>query len=230
MQTLPITPYRSILSFGNSNANPLEPNHLQHFYWIDNQQYLLLCTEKAYKIVSLPQFKTKFMGPTFEENIKAISCYNENVFIAFKNKITKLHLFHVLNELKFNESEVVFTLRIFQKILLVGLNGALRVYDSDTMTLVNEIHTGFDVKLIEHPLTYKNKVLVSDGKHVMLVNVNSGKKIFSYSDDPAVHKILQEVFFLFHLILTLENNFLIISEYITLHDKQSGSRYNELGF
>lgn len=193
MQILPITPYRSILSFGNPNINPKQPSHLQHFYWIDNQQYILLSTEKAYKIISLPQFKTKFMGPTFKENIRGITCYNENVFIAFKNRILKLHLFHVLDEVKFQESETIFNIQIFQKILLVGTNRSLNVYDSDTMTLVTQIHLGFAAQLIEHPLTYKNKVLVSNGKHVVLVNINSGKKLFSYNDDPTIHQILQKV-------------------------------------
>jgi hypothetical protein len=219
MQTLPITPYRSILSFGNPSINSTKPNHLQHFYWIDNQQYLLLSTEKAYKIISLPQFKTKFMGPTFQEDIKGITCYNENVFIAFENRIQKLHLFHVLDEIKFDKSQIIFNIQIFQKILLVGMNGSLNVYDSDTMTLVNQIHLGFDAKLIEHPLTYKNKVLVSDGKHIILVNINTGKKLFSYSDDQTVHNILQEVRYFHYLTL----------EQYNLYGQQPGQRHNELG-
>ena len=193
MQSLPLVPYRSILSFGNPSIDPENPGYHQHFYWIDNQQYLLLTTEKAFKIISLPEFKTKFMGPTFKDKICGISCYNENVFIAFEKRILKLHLFHILDQIKFPESETVQSLKIFGKILLVGMKDSLKVYDSANLRLINEINLGFPASLMEHPLTYKNKVLLSDGTHVVLVNVNSAKKLFSYNDDQDMHVILSKV-------------------------------------
>lgn len=193
MQSLPISPYRSILSFGNTGKPENSPSHLQHFYWIDNQQYMLLSTEKSYKIISLPEFKTKFMGPTFKENIRGITCYNEHVFVAFEKKVSKLHLFHLLDEIKFEGSEKVNCVRIFGKILLVGMDGWLGIYESDSLKLVRRIDVGFQVKMLEHPLAYKNKVLVSDGQHVMLINVNTGKKLFSFQDESSIFQILKSV-------------------------------------
>jgi hypothetical protein len=120
----------------------------------------------------------------------------------------------------------VESLRIFGKVLLVGLSDGVRVYDSASLELEKEVVLGFSGRLIENPLSYKNKVLVSDGQHVALVNIQSGKKLFSFQDEAKLHKILHEVSPINH---THNPYFPNPSGHLNMHNKQPSHTHISLG-
>ena len=192
---MPISPLRQILTFGDTSPTHPDRNK-QNIYWIDNQQYLILSTGFSYKVISLPDFKTKFLGPTFAQHIRAIDVFNEFVFIGFENSILKLHFSHVVSDFQFKDNgitEKLTNLKIFTKALVAGFETELRVFDSANLSLLKVINVGFAPEFLTHPLSYKNKVLVGDKHHLVLVNISSGKKIYSFNDDVNIHQILAKV-------------------------------------
>lgn len=191
----PISPLRQILTFGDTKSSTCKRNK-ERIYWIDSKQYLIVSTGFSYKVISLPDFKTKFFGPTFSEQIRAIDVFNEFVFAGFESKILKLHFSHLVAEFDFAENEIsegLRSMKIFTKFLVVGLDSEIRVFDSADFELLRVIGVGFPVNFLEHPLSYKNKVLVGDGRHLALVNIGSGKKVYSFNDDAGIHQILSKV-------------------------------------
>ena len=159
---------------------------------------MIISTGKSFKIISLPEFKIKFMGPSFKEEIISLNVFNEIVFVAFPHKLVKLHLFHKLDEIK--TEDPILNMRMFSKALVLSFSNYLVVYDSKDLTALNRVNVGFAGMILEHPLTYKNKILVSDRKHVKLVNVNTGKEIFSFNDNPNLHAILSKVLY-YHSVI-----------------------------
>jgi U3 small nucleolar RNA-associated protein 21 len=172
MDTTPVLlPYKSVGVY----LDPIPP----FIFQINKKEYLLVSTLHSFKLMRLPSLKIKLMGPHFPNKIRAICAVNERIFIATKNKIHRLHYYHIEKTYMSGFDDKITCLLNFGGRLICGdRDGNLQIFDEKTGEKLLIHQFGWSILKLVHPNTYLNKILVAGNQNLILFNIMTGKLIF----------------------------------------------------
>jgi len=111
----PITFYKSIGNFsGNVGMSLIRGG---------KKQFLACPTLNSYKLYELPSLRIAIQGPSFPHSVRAIVGNNEQVFLAVKNIIYKMHYYHIEACLEGHDSSITSLLIAGNLLLSSDKNG-----------------------------------------------------------------------------------------------------------
>lgn len=142
------------------------------------------------QIMTIPDLKTKILGPTLSGQISAIQPFNELLYVAVGNKIYKFHFLHLLNQYEFSAD--IQTMLLAGEILIILLKEENRVVVRNVKTGLNltDLTLEFQPLGLLHPPTYLNKVVFWAEQSLALYNVNTANKLISFDQVPSVSKLI----------------------------------------
>lgn len=152
--------------------------------------YLLAATNRSFKVYALPTLKIKFLGPTLSHKISAVEVSNEIAFVAGENSLQAFHFHHVVNKRSFDHA--ITALFLLDKELVVCLDeGSLVVVSSTSFQVTRTVRVPHEAKVVVHPPTYVNKLLVAGGSQLTLLNISSGKILFEFQAEPSLAELFK---------------------------------------
>ena len=88
--------------------------------------------------------------------------------------------------------ENVLSMMLFGQILICSLeNYTVKIINVVTRLSVNTLHLAYKGKILLHPKTYLNKVLVIGNQNQELWNVNSGQQIYDFQSETSFNQLLK---------------------------------------